>query len=89
MEQYLDQFRDCKNLVTKVLLGIIKDKKSNLCLSADLQKAGEILKVAQELGPHIAVLKIHHDIIEDFSKDFIIDLRELAGKHNFLVMEDR
>ncbi|XP_074603038.1 uridine 5'-monophosphate synthase-like [Brevipalpus obovatus] len=89
MEQYLEQFRDCKNLVTRVLLGIIKDKKSNLCLSADLQKADEILEVARELGPHIAVLKIHHDIIQDFSKNFIIDLRELAGKHHFLVMEDR
>ena len=42
-----------------------------------------------ELGPYIAVLKTHIDIISDFSDKTIDGLTELASRHNFLLFEDR
>lgn len=41
------------------------------------------------MGPYIAVLKTHIDIIEDFSENTIQGLSELSTKHNFLLFEDR
>lgn len=64
-------------------------KQSTLCLAVDLTKVDAILELADLIGPHIVVLKTHVDIIEDFNNDFIKRLKELAKKHDFLVMEDR
>jgi orotidine-5'-phosphate decarboxylase len=41
------------------------------------------------LGPHIAVLKTHIDIVSDFSAATTTGLSALAAKHNFLIFEDR
>lgn len=41
------------------------------------------------VGPYIAVLKTHIDIISDFSEATITGLRSLSEKHNFILFEDR
>jgi orotidine-5'-phosphate decarboxylase len=41
------------------------------------------------LGPHIAVLKTHIDIVSDFGPATIKGLTELAQRHDFLLFEDR
>ena len=45
--------------------------------------------MADKVGPHICVLKLHCDIITDFSPSFTQQLKHLAEKHQFLLMEDR
>jgi orotidine-5'-phosphate decarboxylase len=42
-----------------------------------------------DLGPYIAVLKTHVDVVQDFSIETVHSLRDLAKKHNFLIFEDR
>lgn len=71
------------------LFDLMTQKKSTLCLAADLTKPDEVLKLADLAGPHVAVFKIHVDIIEDLQPTFFDSLRSLAVKHNFLIMEDR
>lgn len=41
------------------------------------------------LGPYIAVLKTHIDIVADFSTETVQGLQSLSAKHNFLIFEDR
>ncbi|PAA75900.1 hypothetical protein BOX15_Mlig018512g3, partial [Macrostomum lignano] len=71
------------------LLALMAEKETNLCVAADRTLGRDVLALAEQVGPHICVLKVHCDILDDFSPDFVSRLRDLAKRHNFLIMEDR
>ncbi len=73
----------------KALFELMEKKKSNLALAADVTQKKELLKLADEAGPHLCILKTHIDVIEDFDLDLVQKLKELSKKHQFLIFEDR
>lgn len=75
--------------LTSYLLSLISIKQSNLCVSADVHSTSTLLKLAEEIGDSICVLKTHADIIDDFSDRTIKGLQEIAKRKNFLIFEDR
>lgn len=77
------------NSIAKRVFEIMERKETNLCFSVDVRTCSEVLKLAEEVGPHICVLKTHVDILTDFNKDFIAALQQLAKKHDFVIFEDR
>lgn len=87
---YEQKLHAADHSVTKKLLEIAISKKSNIIASADVLTTNELLDLADRIGPHIVALKTHIDIITDFDPDTtILPLKDLATKHNFLLMEDR
>jgi len=89
MPTYAERAKLCTNPTAKKLFQLMEDKKTNLAIAADVITKAELLKIADELGPKICVLKTHIDIVEDFDDDLIIQLQRLSEKHNFLLFEDR
>ncbi|KAL8636755.1 MAG: hypothetical protein Q9228_005890, partial [Teloschistes exilis] len=71
------------------LLSLISIKQSNLCVSADVHTTSALLRLAEEVGDSICVLKTHADIIDDFSNRTIKGLQEIATRKHFLIFEDR
>jgi uridine monophosphate synthetase len=86
---YQDRATIATNLVAKTLFTIMHQKQSNLCVSVDLTSTTTILDLVNKVGDFICMVKVHVDIIEDFSMEFISALQALAKKHNFLIFEDR
>lgn len=87
---YEQKLQNAQHSVSKKLLETALTKKSNLIASADVTTTQELLALAEKVGPHIIALKTHIDIISDFDYEkTIIPLKEIAAKHQFLLMEDR
>lgn len=89
MLSYSQRAELCTNPTAKKLFQLMEDKKTNLAIAADVITKEKLLKIADELGPEICVLKTHIDIINNFDMDLIIQLQRLSEKHNFLLFEDR
>ncbi len=75
--------------VAKKLIEIALAKKSNLIVSLDVTTTKEILELAEKAGDHVVAVKLHTDIISDFSSTYISELKAIAQKKNFLLFEDR
>jgi len=86
---YTEKAKNAHHPVTEKLLQIVQEKRTNLIFSGDVTSKEELLKLADETGPHICCLKTHIDIVNDFDDQLITELQSLAKKHNFLLFEDR
>lgn len=75
--------------VGKRLVELALKKQSNLIASADLITSEEIIDFAGKVGDHVVALKLHSDIIQDFSDNLIIELKKIAREKEFLLFEDR
>ncbi len=73
---FAERSKVARNTVVKNLFELMDKKKSNLCLSIDLTKKDEILKIVSQIGDYLCLGKTHADIIEDFDHDFVKQLRK-------------
>ncbi|MFC1687201.1 orotidine-5'-phosphate decarboxylase [Patescibacteria group bacterium] len=88
-ESYSQRAQTVKNPAAKKLLELMDDKQTNLALANDETNPEKFLELADTVGPEIAVLKTHIDVVEGFTSDITSQLRSFADKHNFLIFEDR
>ncbi|EER38033.1 conserved hypothetical protein [Histoplasma capsulatum H143] len=60
-----------------------------ICVSAspNISTMAALLRLARAVGPYIAVLQVHADIIDDWSQEAARRLSCVAKKHGFLIWE--
>lgn len=80
---------NCNHPVARRIIEIALRKKSNLIASADVATSEELLSLAEKVGPYIVALKLHIDIISDFTPALIDSLKKVARDNDFLLFEDR
>ncbi len=87
--KYQDRLALTNNAIAKRLFTIMAEKETNVSVAADVTDANSLVKLVQQVGDSICVLKTHIDVISDFTPDLITALLDLKKKHNFLIFEDR
>ncbi|CDO71291.1 hypothetical protein BN946_scf184908.g48 [Trametes cinnabarina] len=88
-QTYSQRAENHRNPAAKALLETIERKRSNLCVSVDVTKKADFLRIIDIVGPYICLVKTHVDIIEDFDFSVIENLKDLSVKHDFQIFEDR
>ncbi|VDP90445.1 unnamed protein product [Echinostoma caproni] len=71
---------------------LIQSKSTQLCVAIDTTDPMYLLKLADKLGPKVCALKLHLDILQfdtGSPEQFVSQLRGLAVKHGFFIVEDR
>ncbi|KAI1476602.1 Orotidine 5'-phosphate decarboxylase [Daldinia eschscholtzii] len=90
---FAERAKNASHPLLNYLFRLMELKKSNLCLSADVTSARELLTLADRIGPSIVVLKTHYDLVAgwDYHPQTGTGpkLGALARKHGFLIFEDR
>ena len=67
----------------------VVEKQTLVVLAADLDNTVELVQLINEVGPHIAALKTHVDMVEDYTKESWQEVVDAANAHNLLLFEDR
>ncbi|KAL2116373.1 hypothetical protein VTJ04DRAFT_8540 [Mycothermus thermophilus] len=92
-QPFAERAKTATHPLTRYLFRLMDLKASNLCLSADVTTARELLALADKVGPSIVVLKTHYDLISGWDYNpqtgTGAKLAALARKHGFLIFEDR
>jgi uridine monophosphate synthetase len=86
---YDKRIETTQNPTAKKLFQIMSEKQTNLSVSADVTDSSSLIKLVEQVGTEICVLKTHIDIITDFNEDLVKELLRLKEKYNFLIFEDR
>lgn len=78
-----------RNTAGGSLFCLMEHKQTNLCVAIDTVHRDTLLQICDAVGPYVAVVKTHVDILEDWTIEAAVHLQAIAAKHNFLLFEDR
>lgn len=77
------------NAILKRLFTIMVEKRTNLSVAVDVTSTADMLRIVDEVGPHVCCVKTHVDVLDTWTDEVAESLGGLAEKHNFLIFEDR
>ena len=83
------RWENCANPLAHRIMEVATKKKSLVCLAADMESISDLIELITEVGPYIAALKTHVDMVKDFNRDDWKKLTELAASLDLLLFEDR
>ena len=79
----------CDNALSRRYMEVACRKQSLVVLAADLNTMAGLNGLIDSVGPHIAALKTHVDLIDDWTADGWRAFCEKATAHDLLIFEDR
>jgi orotidine 5'-phosphate decarboxylase subfamily 1 len=83
------RWKNCANPLAHRIMEVAVKKKTLVCLAADMTAVSDLIDLVKDVGPYIAALKTHVDLVEDFTIEKWNILIELANEHDLLLFEDR
>ena len=75
--------------IARKYMEVAARKKSLVCLAADRNTMSGLFDLIHEVGPHVAALKTHVDLVDDWTADMWNDFCKAAADADLLVFEDR
>lgn len=75
--------------IAKKYMEISVKKKSLVCLAADRNTMQGLFDLIEEVGPHIAALKTHVDLVDDWTPESWSKFCKRANDADLLIFEDR
>ena len=75
--------------MAKRYMTVACEKQSLVCLAADRNTMSGLFELLEQVGPHIAALKTHVDLIDDWSAEEWSKFCDTAEQYNLLIFEDR
>ena len=84
-----NRWLECTLTMAKRYMTVAWEKQSLVCLAADRNTMSGLFELLEQVGPHIAALKTHVDLIDDWSAEGWAKFCATAEEHNLLIFEDR
>lgn len=75
--------------MAKRYMEVATEKRSLVCLAADRNTMAGLMALIDSVGPYVAALKTHVDLVEDWSPESWSAFCQAASAANLLVFEDR
>ena len=75
--------------MAKRYMDVATNKKSLVCLAADRNTMAGLFELMEAVGPHVAALKTHVDLVDDWSPEAWADFCKAAHAADLLIFEDR
>ena len=75
--------------MAKRYMTVACEKQSLVCLAADRNTMSGLFDLLEQVGPYIAALKTHVDLIDDWSAEEWSKFCAAAKQYNLLIFEDR
>ena len=84
-----NRWLECTLAMAKRYMIVACEKQSLVCLAADRNTMSGLFELLEQVGPHIAALKTHVDLIDDWSAEEWFKFCATAEEYNLLIFEDR
>ncbi|MDG1539130.1 MAG: orotidine-5'-phosphate decarboxylase [Candidatus Poseidonia sp.] len=84
-----ERWSSATNSMAKEYMEVACRKQSLVCLAADRSTMAGLFELIEAVGPHIAALKTHVDLVDDWTPDAWASFCTSAKKADLLIFEDR
>lgn len=88
-EAWGPRWLSCAHPLSHRYMEVACDKRSLVILAADVPRVDDLVRLVELVGPHIAGLKTHVDMTEEFTIEEWGRVVSVAKKHDLLLFEDR
>ena len=88
-ENWGERWGACEQKMARRFMETATRKKSLVCLAADRNTMSGLFELIDQVGPYIAALKTHVDLIDDWGRDAWSEFCMKAKEADLLIFEDR
>jgi len=88
-EVWGERWSNSTSEIARRYMEVAHRKQSLVCLAADRRTMAGLFELIENVGPHIAALKTHVDLVDDWTVESWASFCDAAHKADLLIFEDR